>query len=56
MKYSLLEKIRKLCELHHDSELWRILVIAAYEGGWEDNNLFYCPDDILEKGIDSLLE
>lgn len=55
MKDRLLEKIRKLCELHPDDNLCRLLLIAAYEGGGNASDLFYLEDEILEKGIDLLL-
>lgn len=46
-------------EIHcHNPELrfQQIMSIAASEAGWTNNDLFYCPDDVLIKGLSSILE
>lgn len=30
------------------------MVIAAKKGGWNQDDIFYCPDDILLKGLQIL--
>lgn len=32
----------------------QIMVIAAKKGGWNQDDIFYCPDDILLKGLQIL--
>lgn len=34
----------------------QILAIAAAKAGWKGNDIFYCPDDILEKGLGFMAE
>lgn len=29
----------------------QIMSIAAQKAGWKDNDLFYCPDDIIVSGL-----
>lgn len=33
----------------------QIMSIAAFHGGWKDNDLFYCSDSIILKGLKSIL-
>lgn len=30
--------------------------IAASKGGWDNKDLFYCPDEVLRKGLNKLIE
>ena len=34
----------------------QLLVNAAHKGGWNQDDIFYCPDDVIEKGIKLLIE
>lgn len=47
----LLFEIRK-----HRPELriCQIFNIAAFKAGWKDNDLFYCPDEMILKGLELL--
>lgn len=29
----------------------QILVNAAHKAGWENDDIFYCPDEVLKKGL-----
>lgn len=49
----LLARVRKL---HPELRLCQILSIAAYKAGWTDNDLFYCPDSTILKGLELLAE
>ena len=33
-----------------------MMSIAAQKAGWKDNDLFYCPDDTIIKGLKLMLE
>lgn len=34
----------------------QMMSIAAQKAGWKDNDLFYCPDDTIIKGLKLMLE
>lgn len=44
-----------LCEIHQkrpELRVSQIMSIAAHMGGWENNDLFYCPDAVILKGLE----
>lgn len=42
--------------LYPELRICQILSIAAHHGGWSDNDLFYCPDEVIEKGLNHMIE
>lgn len=47
--------LRTLCEIHQKRQELRvcqIMSIAAHMGGWENDDLFYCPDAVILKGLE----
>lgn len=34
----------------------QMMSIAAQKAGWKDDDLFYCPDDTIIKGLKLMLE
>lgn len=42
-----------LCMQEHIPSLrfCQFISIVAYDGGWKDPDTFYCPDDVLLKGL-----
>ncbi len=32
----------------------QIMIAAARSGGWNNDDIFYCPDDVLLKGLEIL--
>lgn len=41
---------------HPELGFLQLLYLAVYEAGWDNNNLFYCPDLILIEGLDKILQ
>lgn len=35
--------------------LCQILSIAAHKAGWKDDDLFYCPDEVILKGLNAII-
>lgn len=48
-------KIRIVNQLHPELRFNQIISIAAKRAGWKDDDLFYCPDEIIVKGLDALI-
>lgn len=41
---------------HPELRVGQILSNAAHKGGWKDNDIFYCPDDTLKRGLVMMIE
>lgn len=52
----ILSATRTIKKLHPQLRYQQIMSIAASKGGWRENDLFYCPDDILLKGLNKIIE
>lgn len=48
--------VRAINQIHPELRFQQIMTIAAQKAGWKDNDLFYCPNEIIEKGLAILLE
>lgn len=51
--------ISNLCEIHKihpELRVCQILSIAAQMTGWKNDDLFYCPDDVILKGLEDFLQ
>lgn len=48
--------LRVINQIHPELRFNQIMTIAARKAGWEDNDLFYCPNSTIEKGLSMLLE
>lgn len=49
-------KIRMVHMNHPELRFNQIMSIAAKKAGWIGDDLFYCPDNTIEKGLDMLLD
>lgn len=49
----LLARVRKL---HPELRLCQVLSIVAHKAGWASEDLFYCPDSTILKGLELLAE
>ena len=45
-----------ILELHPELRFLQLMSIAAKEGGWTNDDIFYCPDDILIAGLKKLVD
>lgn len=43
-------------ESHPELRVCQILSIAASKGGWQNSDLFYCPDDVILKGLQQMAD
>lgn len=46
-----------LCEIHQkhpELRVCQIMSVAAKYAGWENDDLFYCPDSVILKGLEIL--
>ena len=43
--------ISEIKKFHHELRLCQILSIAANKADWKDNDLFYCSDETILKGL-----
>ena len=50
------QKIYSVKEKHPELRICQIISNAARLGGWNDNDTFYCPDDVVVKGLDMILD
>lgn len=47
--------LHALCEIHQrwpELRVCQTMSIAAQMGGWENDDLFYCPDAVILKGLE----
>lgn len=49
--YHIVNQIQRVHAERPYLRLGQLLTIAAKEAGWEENDLFYIPDDVLFKGL-----
>lgn len=52
---SIFAKIRVINQEHPALRFQQIMSIAAMKAGWSQNDLFYCPNEIIEKGLDLMM-
>lgn len=51
--------VSSLCEVHQrnpELRVCQIMSIAAHMAGWENDDLFYCPDSTILKGLEIFLK
>lgn len=48
--------LAKFCKQHPELRLCQVLSIAAHKAGWANEDLFYCPDSTILKGLELLAE
>ena len=53
---NLRSKLAKFCKKHPELRLCQALSIAAHKAGWTNDDLFYCPDSTILKGLELLAE
>lgn len=49
-------ELAKYCKHHPELRLCQVLSIAAHKAGWASEDLFYCPDSTILKGLELLAE
>ena len=55
MKLELLQLVNEAINKHPELRLGQLLENAAYFGGWNNTDIFYCADEILVKGLKVIL-
>ena len=53
---TIFSNVRAINQIHPELRFQQIMTIAAQKVGWKDNDLFYCPHEIIENGLAILLE
>lgn len=48
-------KVRMIATDHPELRFQQIMSIAAKKAGWKDDDLFYCPNKIIEEGLDLMI-
>lgn len=48
--------LAKFCKQHPELRLCQVLSIAAHKAGWTNEDLFYCSDSTILKGLELLAE
>lgn len=51
----LTDKLHKVMQMHPELRVGQIILIAARRAGWRNNDIFYCPDEDIERGLDIIL-
>ena len=46
--------LNEIKQKHPELRVCQILSIASYKAGWDNNNLFYLPDEKLLSGLEIL--
>jgi uncharacterized protein YihD (DUF1040 family) len=49
---NILTSIERFWRLYPDLRLGQLLINVAYQSGWNNNDIFYLEDDILEQALD----
>lgn len=52
---TIIEKIREVNSAYPELRFQQIMSIAATKAGWGDTDLFYCPDNLIENGLDQMI-
>lgn len=52
---NLIYLIKKVREQYPMLRIGQLLSLAAKRGGWEQDDLFYCPDEKIIKGLESMV-
>lgn len=50
-KMAIHSMLQYILQEHPELRYAQIIFIAAQYGEWNDNDVFYCPDDILYRGL-----
>lgn len=50
------DSIKIIQEIYSELRITQILSIAAKKAGWNNDDLFYCPDEIIQKGLRLFLQ
>lgn len=51
--------VNALCEIHKkrpELRVCQIMNIAAHTAGWENDDLFYCPDSVILRGLEEFAQ
>lgn len=51
MRNKIIELLLLISNIHPELRIGQIMVNAAMKGGWQQSDTFYCPDDVLLKGL-----
>ena len=54
--YRFTELLFKAFGLYPELRIGQLFVNAAHKAGWEQDDIFYCPNTTLKKGIIMLIE
>lgn len=52
---NIISHVRAIKAIYPELRFQQIMTIAAQKADWKDNDLFYCPDEIILKGLTRFL-
>ena len=55
-KHKIVKLMTEVIELHPEWRVGQTMLIAARAGGWTSDDIFYCPDDTLTKGMEAIIK
>lgn len=55
-KYAISTKIHNVIALYPELRVCQIIQCAANKGGWDKYDFFYCPDSLLMRGLQYMIE
>lgn len=55
MSEEIINLVNKLKIKHPELRIGQIMIISAKKGGWTTDDIFYCPNEIILKGLKNML-
>lgn len=52
---AIMELARSVNAIYPELRFYQLIHLAAMYGGWSKNDLFYCPDDVIVRGLKIML-
>ena len=56
MKEEIMGNLLVIHDKHPELRTGQILSIAANKGGWGNTDIFYCPDEVLLRGLEIIID
>lgn len=53
---TIFNNVRAIHAIYPELRFQQIMTIAAQRAGWKENDLFYCPDDVINQGLEKTLK
>lgn len=53
---TIFRNVRAISQIHPELRFTQIITMAANRAGWKENDLFYCTNEMIEKGLEILVK